>query len=102
MNFEFLSTITSAVTNNTGLIVGGGATALVAWVLKKVPNDQIANIVETAFMGLGRTCTLGLSKWKYTKDVWNKHVEPWIIDLVDNVAGGAVRGFISGLRCDDD
>ena len=44
--------------------------------------------------------TLGLAKWKVTRGVWNKTIEPWLIDLVDNVAGGAVRGFIKGLRSD--
>ena len=44
--------------------------------------------------------TLGLSKWSFTKDLWNKTIEPWFIDLVDNIVGGAIRGFIKGLRVD--
>ena len=44
--------------------------------------------------------TLGLSKWDFTRKFWNSTVEPWFIDLVDNVVGGAVRGFIKGLRVD--
>ena len=44
--------------------------------------------------------TLGLSQWKFTKNFWNKTVEPWFIDLFDNFIGGAVRGFIRGLRSD--
>ena len=44
--------------------------------------------------------TLGLSKWKITKDFWNRTIEPWFIDLIDNVIGGAVRGFVRGLRID--
>ena len=35
---------------NAGLLAGGGAGAVVLWVLKKVPNEQIASIVETFFL----------------------------------------------------
>ena len=34
---------------NAGLLAGGGAGAVVLWVLKKVPNDKIASTVESAF-----------------------------------------------------
>tara|TARA_Y100000310_G_C19953299_1_gene477841 strand:- start:61 stop:351 length:291 start_codon:yes stop_codon:yes gene_type:complete len=89
------------LTNNSNLFIGGGVTGLIAWVLKKVPNEQIANIVETFFYGIGKTITLGLSKWSVSKKYWNQIVEPWFVDLVDNVFGGAVRGFIKGLRIDN-
>ena len=49
---------------------------------------------------MGKVMTLGLSKWKFTKNIWNKTVEPWFIDLIDNFIGSAVRGFIKGLRVD--
>ena len=73
---------------------------MVLWVLKKIPNDTICTYIEGFFYRLGRGMTLGLSKWKLTKDFWNRTVEPWFIDLVDNVIGGALRGFIRGLRVD--
>ena len=92
--------IFSAVSNNTGLLASGGTVGVVLWVLKKVPNNEIANMVETFFYGCGRAMTLGLSKWSLTKNFWNSTVEPWFIDLFDNVIGGAVRGFIKGLRVD--
>ena len=88
------------LSNNSTLFLGGGVVGIVAWVLKKVPNEQICNVVETFFYGLGKTLTLGLSKWSVSKKYWNEIVEPWFIDLVDNVVGGAVRGFIKGLRID--
>jgi hypothetical protein len=88
------------LTNNMGLITGGGTAGLVLWVLKKVPNEHIAAVVESTFESMGKVMTLGLSKWKITKKVWNSTIEPWLVDLVDNVAGGAVRGFIKGLRSD--
>ena len=90
-----------AVTNNSGLLVGGGSAAIVLWVLKKVPNESICSVVETTFESLGKVMTLGLAKWKMTKSVWNKTIEPWFIDLVDNIFGSMIRGFIKGLRSDD-
>ena len=92
--------ILGLVSSNTGLIAGGGTAAIVLWVLKRVPNDYICEIVESFFYGMGRFMTLGLSKWSLTRRFWNKTIEPWFIDLVDNVVGGALRGFIKGLRAD--
>ena len=45
--------------------------------------------------------TLNLSKWKATAKVWNSTIEPYFIDLIDNVFGSIVRGFIKGLRVDN-
>ena len=87
--------------NNTGLVAGGGASVVVLWVLKKIPNEHICSVIETACESLGRLMTLGLNKWSVTKKVWNKTVEPWFIDLVDNVFGSIIRGFIKGLRSDN-
>ena len=88
------------LSNNVNLLAGGGVATVVLWVLKKVPNDRISSIVETFFYGLGKTMTLGLSKWSFSKKFWNGTVEPWFIDLVDNTAGACIRGFIQGLRSD--
>ena len=85
---------------NAGLLVGGGTAGIVLWILKKVPNDQIASTVESIFYGLGKAMTLGLSSWSATKGLWNRTIEPWFVDLVDNTAGACVRGFIKGLRSD--
>ena len=86
--------------SNTTLWIAGGATGIVLWVLKKVPNESICNLVETVFYAMGKALTLGLSKWSITKKFWNKTIEPWFIDLIDNIVGGALRGFIRGLRVD--
>jgi len=90
----------SFLTNNVGLIAGGGTAGLILWVLKKVPNEHICSIVETTFESLGSAMTLGLGKWKLTKKVWNTTIEPWFIDIIDNIFGSMVRGFIKGLRSD--
>ena len=96
-----LDTLLGAVAGNSGMIVGGGASAVVLWVLKKVPNEHICGVIETAFESLGKVMTLGLGKWKITKSVWNSTIEPWFVDLIDNVFGSMVRGFIKGLRSDN-
>jgi len=88
-------------TNNTTMLVGGGTAGIVLWLLKRVPNDYVCEVIETFFYGCGKVMTLGLNKWGPTRRFWNKTIEPWFIDLVDNVVGGALRGFIKGLRVDN-
>ena len=94
-------TLLGTITSNPAVIVGGGASAVVLWVLKKVPNEHICSVIETTFESLGKVMTLGLGKWSVTKKVWNSTIEPWFVDLVDNVFGSMVRGFIKGLRSDN-
>ena len=94
-------TLLGTITSNPAVIVGGGASAVVLWVLKKVPNESICSVIETTFESLGKVMTLGLGKWNVTKKVWNSTIEPWFVDLVDNVFGSMVRGFIKGLRSDN-
>ena len=88
------------ITNNLGLLVGGGSSAIALWVLKQIPNDKIYNIVKSSCYWAGSVMTLGLGKWKFTKKIWNATIEPYFIDLVDNTVGAAVKGFIEGLRSD--
>ena len=89
------------ISGNSNTIFVGGTAGLVLWVLKKVPNQEIKNIISTFFYGIGRAVTLGMASWKPTKSIWNKVIEPWFIDLIDNTAGGAIEGFIKGLRVDN-
>ena len=93
--------IFSAVSSNTGLIAGGGTAAIVLWVLKKVPNDYICEMVETMFYGLGKAMTLGLSKWSLTKKFWNRTIEPWVIDAIDNIVANGIKSFCDGMRSDN-
>ena len=88
------------LSNNAGLLIGGTGGGIVLYVLKKIPNKEICAWVEGLCFTAGRIMTLGLSQWKITKGMWNKTVEPFFIDLVDNFIGGALRGFIRGLRSD--
>ena len=80
-------------------VAGAGGAWLLAWVLKKIPNEKIAGAVEKFFHGVGKWITFGASK---KSKLWNKTVEPWLIDAIDNIVGAAVRGLIAGLRSDGD
>ena len=88
------------ITNNANLLMGGTGGGIVLYILKKIPNKEICGWVEGFAFMAGRFMTLGLSQWKFTKNIWNKTIEPWFIDLLDNFVGSAVRGFIRGLRVD--
>ena len=74
--------------------LGLGSGGAVMWVLKKIPNKDLCFFVETAFEKLGVLMTAGLTKWSFTKKIWNKTVEPYFIDIVDNLVCGALRGLI--------
>ena len=84
-----------------GLGLGLGGSGIALFILKKIPNDKICAFVEGSFEKIGVAMTAGLSKFKWTKGVWNKTIEPYFIDLIDNVVGGALRGFVKGLRSDN-
>ena len=79
--------------------LSGGSAVL--WVLKKIPNEKICAVVEGCFEKLGVLMTLGLSKWSFTAKIWNNTIEPYFIDLLDNVVGGAMRGLTKGLKSDN-
>ena len=83
------------------LTLGAGSGGAVLWILKKIPNEKICAVVEGCFEKLGILMTAGLTKWSFTAKIWNKTIEPYFIDLVDNVVGGALRGLIKGLKSDN-
>ena len=56
--------------------------------------------VETTAYWAGTALTLGLSKWKWTKKIWNKTIEPYFVDLLNNTVKAACDGFIKGLKSD--
>ena len=83
------------------MTLGAGSGGAVLWILKKIPNEKICAAVEGCFEKLGILMTAGLTKWWATAKIWNKTIEPYFIDLVDNVFGSAVKGLIKGLRSDN-
>ena len=81
--------------------LGLGSGGAVMWILKKIPNEKICSVVEGLFCKMGTVMTAGLTKWKPTRKIWNKTVEPYFVDLIDNIFGSAVKGLIKGLRSDN-
>ena len=43
-----LDSVLGILGSNSGLVVGGGSAAIVLWVLKKIPNEHICSVIETA------------------------------------------------------
>jgi len=80
---------------------GGIGAVAVAWILKKIPNKRIKAQFGMIMYGMGVTCTLGMAKFKWTKRFWNKTIEPWIVDAIDNIVGHGIKEFIRGLRSDN-
>ena len=88
--------------SEVAIYAGMGVAGVVgAWVLKKIPNDTLKAKFGVVMYGAGVACTLGLSKFKWTKSIWNKVVEPWVIDFIDNVFVTGIQRFIDGLRSDN-
>jgi|GEM_PF-5556419 len=83
---------------NLWIALGG---VILAYILKVIPNDKIQAVVGKLFYAAGVVVTLGLSKYKWTKPFWQSVIEPYIIDLVDNTVGTAVKQLIAGLRSDN-
>ena len=80
--------------------IGGTIGVLIlGYILKKIPNEKISKKVDVVFYGLGWLLT-GWANKKLPK-VWEKALEPFVIDLIDNVLGAMVRGFIRGLKADN-
>jgi len=96
------STILGFITAKPLIALGGSVAAVVlAWLFKVIPNDKIQTVAGGFCYGLGVTVTLGLSKWTWTRPLWNKAVEPFVIDLIDNVLVHGIKRFIEGMRSDN-
>ncbi|HDY89412.1 MAG TPA: hypothetical protein ENH82_15015 [bacterium] len=84
-----------------GNIIVGVFGVVVMYVLKKIPNTKIKGFFRGLCKGLGVAITLGMSKWPLTATLWNKTIEAYFIDLIDNVVGGSLEGLIEGLKTDN-
>jgi hypothetical protein len=87
----------------------GSTTSIIVWVIatvlgvvmKVIPNEKIKAVVGGLMYGLGVTVTAGLSKWPWTAPIWNKTIEPFVIDLIDNTIVHGAAQFIKGMRSDE-
>lgn len=97
-----LDFIVAKVGGQAAAYAGAGIAGVVAaWVLKKIPNDVLKAKFGYFMYGAGVACTLGLSKFKWTSAVWNKYIEPWVIDAIDNIFNNGIAEFVRGLRSDN-
>ena len=97
-----LASLTALATKQVAVYAGMGvAGAVVAFALKKIPNKTIKAKFGSWMYSLGVLCTLGLGKWKWTKKVWNKTIEPYFIDAIDNIVVTGISKFVDGLRSDN-
>ena len=97
-----LATLTALATKQVAVYAGVGVAGVVAaFVLKKIPNKTIKAKFGSWMYNLGVLCTLGLGKWKWTKAVWNKSIEPYFVDAIDNILVTGIAKFVEGLRSDN-
>ena len=97
-----LATLTALATKQVAVYAGVGVAGVAtAFVLKKIPNKTIKAKFGSWMYSLGVLCTLGLGKWKWTKKVWNKTIEPYCIDAIDNILVTGISKFVDGLRSDN-
>lgn len=75
--------------------------AIILVIFKKFPNEKIYKIVYKFFKKLGTASTLWLNTWKWSAPFWQKHIEPWFIDFLQNTVGAGLNGYIDGLRTDN-
>jgi len=100
-NAGVMDVIKSVATGGSALWYGL-ATVVFLFLMKKIPNDKIQAVIGKLFYGLGCTVTLGLSTWKWSAPVWQKTIEPYFVDLVENVVNTALNKFVEGIRSDND
>ena len=97
-----LASLTALATKKVAVYAGMGvAGAVTAFVLKKIPNATIKAKFGVMMYSLGVACTLGLAKFKLTKKVYNKTIEPYIVDAIDNIVAHGIQEFVRGLRSDN-
>ena len=80
---------------------GGAVAVVVAFALKKIPNATIKAKLGVVMYSAGVACTLGLAKFKWTKKIWNKTIEPYVVDAIDNIVSHGIQEFVRGLRSDN-
>ena len=91
--------VLKSLATNGGLWAGVG-TVVIAYVLKKIPNEKLYAFVRAAGWKAGVVVTLGMSRWKWSAPFWEKHIEPWFVDAIRNTVLALVDGFVGGITSD--
>ena len=84
-----------------GKFIGVGVATAAIGIAKRIPNDRIKRALKPVFYRAGVVVTLGMAKSPVMGPIWNKTVEPYVVDLLDNVLFAMRYGFIPGLRSDN-
>ena len=97
-----LESLAALATKKVAVYAGMGAAGVAtAFVLKKIPNKTIQAKFGSWMYNLVVVCTLGLGKLKWTKSVWNKTIEPYFIDAIDNILVTGISKFVDWLLSDN-
>jgi len=80
---------------------GGIAVFIIGWIFKKIPNHKIKARWGSWMYSLGVKLTLKTSSIGWLKKAWEKVIEAWIIDFIDNVIVTGIQEFVRGLRSDN-
>lgn len=92
---------------NYGLMTAGSAVSvliigrILKLILGKIPTQFLRNKFGVLMYGCGCIVTLGLAKWKFSRNFWNSTVEPWIIIFLESLISFGLSEFIRGLRSDN-
>ncbi len=97
---DTIGDFTGAIADEQGIVIALVTAALLA-IFRWIPNESIQLVVGKTARGLGVACTLFLSRAKITLGLWNKVIEPFFIDLLENTVETFIREFIAGLRHDN-
>ena len=92
-------TILGLLTGKTLIIAA--IVAAVGFVLKEIDNDIIQKPVEGFGFKLGRIISVFMMSLPIVKNIWNKVIEPYVIDLLDNICTYFPRGLFKGMRSDN-
>lgn len=98
---EILIKVLEVIATILGVAGIGGILGLL---LKKfITKERVLKLksnVEAFGQGIGQTITISLAKWKYTKGIWNKVIEPYVIVFLKVFIKGFLDGIIKGLLSD--
>jgi len=86
----------------SGSLWAGLAALVLVYIFKAIPNQKIYDFFYAFFDKLGSLITNTFTKWKWTAPLWNKYIEPWVIDLYKNTVVASANGLEHGLRSDNE